>query len=158
VRRRTCNSLKYGERRSLRCNQGILWNQKCLLERVLAGKHGAAYTVGKDKPARIRRKFPILLGGIFLEVDVLFHEIVTTTHELVIERAIGPKETHEGAMNRTIPSQREEALRPAAEANRGPKASKVCEVLQTRLCAGLMLVKNRRIRAPLVGRVRNESK
>ena len=51
-----------------------------------------------------------------------------------------------------------ELANPAANANRGPKASKVCEVTQTRFSDGLMLVKKRRIRAPLVGRVGNESK
>ena len=52
----------------------------------------------------------------------------------------------------------EEAPATAAAAKRGPKASKVCEVTQTRLSWGLILVKNRRIRAPLVGRVGKESK
>jgi hypothetical protein len=75
---------------------GILWNQKCLLERILAGKHGVADTVCKDKPARIRRKFPVLVRSILLKAGVFFHEIVTATHEFVIGRPIGPKETDEG--------------------------------------------------------------
>ena len=41
---------------------------------------------------------------------------------------------------------------------RGPMASKVCDVVQTRFWAGLRLVKKRSIRSPFVGRVGNESK